>query len=62
MKTTADVPPKVAAEYAKAPRAHAVAEAIGDGYTKTGAMQKARASRSKGQFGLPKSGKKIFKG
>jgi hypothetical protein len=55
MKTTADVPPSVASEYAKAPRAHAASEAIGDGYTKTRAMRGARASPSKGQFGLPKS-------
>jgi hypothetical protein len=57
-KTTADVPPFVASEYAKAPRAQAVSEAVGDGYTKTKIMQKARASKSKGQFGLPKTGKK----
>ena len=57
MKTTADVPPQIANEYAKAPRAHATSEAIGDGYTKTKIMQKARASRKSGQFGLPKSGK-----
>ena len=55
MKTTADVPPRVASEYAKAPRAHAASEAVGDGYTKTKAMREARASPSKGQFGLPKS-------
>ena len=57
-KTTADVPPAVASEYAKAPRPHATSEAIGDGYTKTKAMQKARASLGKGQFGLPRSKKK----
>ena len=52
-KTTADVPPQVAKEYAKAPRPHAVAEATGDGYTKTKAMQKGMQQKS--QFGLPKS-------
>lgn len=58
-KTTADVPRSVASEYSKAPRPHAVSEAIGDGYTKTRQMQKARSSPAKGQFGLPKSGKKL---
>jgi hypothetical protein len=57
MKTTADVPPSVASEYAKARRPQAVSEAIGDGYTKTKTMQKARSTPAKGQFGLPKSGK-----
>ena len=59
-KTTADVPPSVASEYAKAPRVQAVAEATGDGYTKTKLMQKAGTTTgaSKGQFGLPKSGKR----
>ena len=57
MKTTADVPARVALEYAKAPRAHAVAEATGDGYTTTYAMKKAQQRKGKGQFGLPKSGK-----
>ena len=55
-KTTADVPARVALEYAKAPRAHAVAEATGDGYTTTYAMKKAQQGKGK-QFGLPKSGK-----
>lgn len=56
MKTTADVPPSVAAEYAKAPRPDAVAQAEGDGYTKTKKMQKAQQpGKSSGQFGLPKS-------
>jgi len=52
-KTTADVPPQVAKEYAKAPRPQAVAEATGDGYTKTKKMQKGQQQKS--QFGLPKS-------
>lgn len=61
-KTTADVPPSVASEYSRAPRPQAVSEAIGDGYTKTKPMQKARAAPArKGQFGLPKSGKKIVR-
>jgi len=54
-KTTADVPPFVASEYAKAPRPQAVAEATGDGYTTTQKLRK--AARSKGQFGLPVSDK-----
>ena len=54
-KTTADVPPKVAGEYAKARRPEAVAEATGDGYAKTGKMQKGAVPKSKSQFGLPKS-------
>lgn len=54
-KTTADVPPSVAAEYKKAPRAQAAAEATGDGYTDTKKMKKAKMSKSTGQFGLPKS-------
>jgi hypothetical protein len=55
-KTTADVPPQVANEYAKAPRGQAVSEATGDGYTKTKAMQKgAMPGKGKSQFGLPKS-------
>ena len=60
MKTTADVPPSVASEYAKAPRPQAVAEATGDGYTKTKLMQKAGTTTgaAKGQYGLPKSGKR----
>ena len=41
-KTTADVPPSVASEYKKAPRAQAVAEATGDGYTDTKNMKKAK--------------------
>ena len=53
MKTTADVPPSVASEYKKAPRAQAAAEATGDGYTTTRPMKKAQ--RSKSQFGLPKT-------
>ena len=41
-KTTADVPPSVAAEYKKAPRGQAVAEATGDGYTDTRKMKKGK--------------------
>lgn len=52
-KTTADVPPKAAGEYAKARRPEAVAEAAGDGYAKTKKMQK--GAQQKSQFGLPKS-------
>lgn len=55
MKTTADVPPQVAKEYAKAPRAQAVSEATGDGYTKTKKMQKGAQVKAPSQFGLPKS-------
>lgn len=56
-KTAADIPPDVAGEYAKAPRASAVAQATGDGYTATKAMQ--GPSKGPSQFGLPKSpGKK----
>jgi hypothetical protein len=60
MRTTADVPPNVASEYKKAPRSHAIAEATGDGYTKTKLMQKAGTTTgaAKGQYGLPKSGKR----
>ena len=55
-KTAADIPPDVASEYAKAPRGQAIAEATGDGYTATKAMQ---GSKSPSQLGLPKSpGKK----
>lgn len=58
-KTTADVPPQVAKEYAKAPRGQAIAEATGDGYTKTKKMQKGQQPGKHGgggqQFGLPKS-------
>ena len=59
-KTTADVPPVIAAEYSKAPRKHAIAEATGDGYTKTKLMQKAGSTTGapRGQYGLPKSGKR----
>lgn len=52
-KTTAEIPPQVAAEYAKASTAQAASEADGNGYTTTKPMKKAAAS--KGQFGLPKS-------
>jgi hypothetical protein len=61
-RTTADIPPSVASEYDRAPRRTAVSEAIGDGYTKTEKLQKVRAGSttgaSKGQYGLPKSGKR----
>jgi hypothetical protein len=56
MKTTADVPPSVAPEYAKARRPDAVAQATGDGYTTTKKMQK--GAQEPKQFGLPKSNKK----
>lgn len=54
-KTIADVPPVAAAEFAKAPRPEAVAEADGAGYAKTKPMQRAQQKGGK-QFGLPKSG------
>lgn len=54
-KTAADVPKSVAAEYKKAPRAQAAAEATGDGYTDTKKMKKAKMTGGKGQFGLPQS-------
>lgn len=53
-KTTADVPPSVASEYAKAPAKQAISEAVGDGYTETKKMQKGAQGGSK-QFGLPRS-------
>lgn len=59
--TTAKVPPDVASEYAKASRPQAASEAIGDGYTKTKEMQKARSKKSP-QFGLPASPKKPSSG
>jgi len=52
-KTTADAPPQVAAEYSRARRPEAVAEADANGYTKTKKMQK--GAKSPSQFGLPKS-------
>ena len=52
-KTTADVPPDVASEFAKAPRSSAIADATSTGYTTTKKMQKGQ--QSKGQFGLPPS-------
>jgi len=56
-KTIANVPPVVAADYAKISRPDAVASADGDGYAKTRPMQKAQQpGKSKSQFGLPKSG------
>jgi hypothetical protein len=55
-KTTADVPPVAALEFAKAPRPEAVAEADGAGYAKTKPLQKAQQSGQRSrQFGLPKS-------
>ena len=58
-KTTADVPPSVASEYAKAPRAQAISEATGDGYASTKKMRSgSTVGAPKGQFGLPKSGKR----
>ena len=56
MKTTADVPPNAASEFAKARRPSAIADATAIGYTTTKPMQKGMQSNS--QFGLPKSGKK----
>lgn len=55
-KTTASVPKSVASEYSKASKPHAVAEADGDGYTKTAPMKKAQKPGGSKQFGLPKSG------
>jgi len=56
-RTTADVPPHAAAEFIKAPRPEAIAEADAAGYAKTKPMAKAqRPPRRPGQFGLPKSG------
>lgn len=58
-KTTAELPPSIKADYARIPRPNAVAAAEGDGYVKTPPMQRAQApgkSKSKSQFGLPKSG------
>jgi hypothetical protein len=60
-KTAADIPPVIKADYARIPRPDAVASADGDGYTKTAPMLKAqlsgkRKSKSRSQFGLPKSG------
>jgi hypothetical protein len=52
-KTTADVPPDAASEFAKAPRSSAIADATGTGYTTTKKMQ--QGQQSKGQFGLPPS-------
>ncbi len=57
MKTTADVPPDAASEFAKARRPSAIADATATGYTTTKAMQKGMQRPS--QFGLPPSpGKK----
>ena len=57
-KTTADVPPQAASEFAKASRPEAIAEADGHGYTKTKPLMRAQQSPAKSQFGLPKSPKK----
>lgn len=55
-RTTADVPPVIAADYARARRPEAIAEAEGDGYTRTRPLQKARQpGKSSKQYGLPKS-------
>jgi hypothetical protein len=51
------VPSFAAAEFARAPRPEAIAEADGQGYVKTRPMQKAQQPpRRPGQYGLPKSG------
>jgi hypothetical protein len=56
-QTIASVPPVAAAEFARAPRPEAIAEAESAGYTKTRPMQKAQQpGKSSKQFGLPKSG------
>ena len=53
-RTTADIPPTVATEFANSPRPSAIADATGSpGYTTTKAMQ--QGMQSKSQFGLPKS-------
>lgn len=55
-KTTADVPPVAAMEFAKAAQPEAIAEAEGAGYTKTKPLAKAqRPGQRNRQFGLPKS-------
>jgi hypothetical protein len=56
-KTTADVPPNAASEFAKARRPSAIADATGSpGYTTTKAMQKGmQPGKGSKQFGLPKS-------
>jgi hypothetical protein len=55
MKTTAHIPPSVAAQYNRLERPSAASQAIADGNTETRELRKARASPAKGQFGLPKS-------
>lgn len=55
MKDISSIPPRVASEFAKAPRPTAVADATATGYTKTKPMAKAQ-QKSSSQFGLPKSG------
>jgi hypothetical protein len=56
-KTTADVPPDAASEFAKARRPSAIADATGSpGYTTTKTMQKGmQPGKGSKQFGLPKS-------
>jgi hypothetical protein len=60
-KTTADIPPVIAKDFAKIPRPSAIAEAEGAGYVKNTPMKKAQ-QKNKGQFGLPKSNKPMAKG
>lgn len=55
-RTTADVPPVIAGDYAKLQRPSAVAAAESDGYVKTPPMRQAQQKPSS-QFGLPRSGK-----
>lgn len=59
-KTTADVPPVVAADYKKIPRPNAVAVAEEDGYAKTLPMQKVQQpGKQSKQYGLPRSSKLV---
>lgn len=56
-KTTADIPPVIANDFAKASRPSAIAEAESTGYVKNMPMKKAQhQQKSSKQFGLPKSG------
>lgn len=58
-RTTADVPPGVASEFKRTRRPDAIADATATGYATTAPMAKAQLpgkNKSKGQFGLPKSG------
>jgi hypothetical protein len=52
-KTTAEIPPSIAAEYAKTPDAAAAAEA--DGYVKPPTRKIPLPGKRKTQYGLPKS-------